>query len=151
MNEIHPMMDSTDKKFGPQLMIGGRAHVMWLWMTDDTTADEDRDPDAYQLQLSPIELKGLTYTNGGVAKTKDGTFCSEGVSQWRVDNQHDGDVFKLFDSFLAKVNKYIDDFSVEEDDMVEDAGFPKEGTLTEQVLWLLTNGVAVVEGKVVRK
>lgn len=152
MNEIYQIQDSTDKAFGRQLMIGGIAYVMWLWYTDDTASDEDREPDAYQLTLSPIKLNGLSYTNGNACQMDAGGYVVQGVSQWRLDNQFDGDARKLYEAFLVKVNQFITENSGDEPvtDPSGDA-YPENGTLTEQIYWLLKQGDEVVNGQVVLK
>ena len=139
MNELHVMNDSLDKKWGTQLMIGGQPHVIWLWMQDDTTEDADTDNDAYQFQLSRMIQKDGQWTNSSAVQMRDGSWVTQGVSQWRVDSQHGGSIFTLYDTFLAKVNAYI----LEQGEPPVDTGFPEDGTTTEQAIWLLQVGTII--------
>jgi hypothetical protein len=150
-NEIHFMRDSEDKKFGVQFRVGGQPYVIWMWMTDDTADDADRDADAYQVQVSPIVLKGNVYTNGSAVKTEDGTLVLQAINKWRVDNQFDGSVIKLYESFLEKVNKFIKENTKEDDVPADVAGFPVDGTITEQLIWLVQKGTKIENGEVKRK
>lgn len=138
-NEIVKIYDTSDLKFGKQFRVGQDIYVIRLWLADDGFHnDDDKDYDAYQLTLRKVINTNGTYkASSEIAKLEDGTSIVKSLGDSPIstlNKDYGGDMRKLYKAFKDLIFKFLEENNVEEVD-----GYPLEGTLTEQILWLVKN------------